>query len=81
MLTYPNRKTQYSQEVALSGVDIIFRIAAIGLITAILNMLLKKHDKEDIATYVNLAGLVLVLIMVIDMVTGLFDNIRNILNL
>jgi len=61
-------------------INIIFRIAAIGLVTAILNMILKKHDKEDIATYVNLAGLVIVLIMVIDMVTGLFENIRNILN-
>jgi stage III sporulation protein AC len=61
-------------------ISIIFRIAAIGLITAILNMILKKHDKDDIATYVNLAGLVIVLIIVIDMLTGLFENIRNILN-
>lgn len=61
--------------------DIVFKIATIGLVTAILSMLLKKHDKDDIATYVNLAGLIVVLVIVIDMVTGLFDAIRAILNL
>ncbi len=59
------------------GIDIIFKIAAIGIITAVINILLKKSDKEEMATLVTLASLVLVLIMVVDMVVQLFDTIRN----
>ncbi len=63
------------------GIDIIFKIAGVGLITAIVNSILKKCDKDEIATFVTLAGLVIVLVMVIDMVLGLFDNIKEILRL
>ena len=42
------------------GIDIIFKIAAVGLITAIINQILKKADKDEIATLVTLAGLVIV---------------------
>ena len=59
------------------GIDIIFKIAAIGIITAVINILLKKSDKEEMATLVTLASWVLVLIMVVDMVVQLFDTIRN----
>ena len=50
------------------GIDIIFKIAAVGLITAIINQILKKADKDEIATLVTLAGLVIVLIMIVDMI-------------
>ena len=63
------------------GIDIIFKISGVGLITAIVNSILKKCDKDEIATFVTLAGLVIVLVMVIDMVLGLFDNIKEILRL
>lgn len=55
-------------------VGIIFKIAAIGLITAIVNQLLKKADKDEIATLTTLAGLIIVLFMVVDMLSQLFGN-------
>lgn len=63
------------------GVDIIFKIAGIGLLTAIVNVVLKKSDKDELATFVTLAGLAIVLIMVLDLLGGLFDNIKSILDL
>lgn len=63
------------------AIDIIFKIAGIGLLTAIVNIILKKCDKDEIATYVTIAGLILVLIMVLDMLGGLFDTLKSILNL
>lgn len=63
------------------GVDIIFKIAGVGLLTAIVNIILKKCDKDEIATYVTLAGLIIVLILILDMLGGLFDSLKSILNL
>ena len=57
-------------------VDIIFKIAAVGLITAIISQILKKTDKDEIATLVTLAGLVIVLIMIINMIGPLFDTLK-----
>lgn len=62
-------------------IDIIFKIAAIGLLTAIVNQLLKKADKDEIATLVTLAGLVTVLLMVVDMIGQLFDTLKTVFGL
>ena len=59
-------------------IDIIFKIAAVGLITAIISQILKKTDKDEIATLVTLAGLVIVLIMIINMIGQLFDTIKSV---
>lgn len=61
--------------------DIIFKIAAIGLLTAIVNQLLKKADKDEIATLVTLAGLVIVLLMIVDMIGQLFEALRALFTL
>ena len=58
------------------GIDIIFKIAAIGILTAMINTILKKADKDEIATLSTIAGLILVLLMVLDMVVQLFVTIR-----
>ena len=63
------------------AIDIIFKIAGIGLLTAIVNVILKKSDKDEIATYVTIAGLILVLILVLEMLGGLCDTLKSILNL
>lgn len=63
------------------GIDILFKIAGIGIITAILNILLKKSDKDEIATFVTIAGLIIVLLLVVDMLGGLFDSLRSIFRL
>ena len=62
-------------------IDIIFKIAGIGLLTAIINVILKKSDKDEIANFVTIAGLVLVLVLVLDMLSGLFDTLKSLLNL
>lgn len=63
------------------AIDIIFKIAGVGLLTAIINMILKKSDKDEIATFVTIAGLIIVLVMILDMIGGLFDSLKSILNL
>jgi len=60
------------------GIEIIFRIAAIGIITAVINKILEKSDKKEIATLVTLAGLVLVLMTVVEMLSQLFSTLKNI---
>ncbi len=58
-------------------ISIIFRIAAVGILTAVVNQVLKKSDKDEIATLVTLAGLVIVLLMVVDMIAQLFSTLRT----
>mgnify|MGYP003240506553 FL=1 len=62
-------------------VQIILKIAAIGLLTAIISILLKKSDKDDIATLVTVAGLVIVLFIVVDMVAELFETLKDLFEL
>lgn len=61
--------------------DIIIKIAGIGLLTAIVCVILKRSDRDDIAQFATLAGLIVVIVLVIDMVSGLFDTINNLLSL
>ena len=63
------------------NIDIIFKIAAVGIITAIISQVLKKADKDEIATLTTLAGLVIVLLMVVDLLAQLFDTLRTIFGL
>lgn len=59
-------------------VSIIFKIAAIGILIAIITQILKKSDRDDIATLVSIAGLIIVLTLIINMVSELFENIKSI---
>ena len=63
------------------GIDIILKIAGIGILTAIVSMILKKSDRDDVATFATLAGLIVVRVLVIDMISGLFDTIKSLLSL
>ena len=62
-------------------IDVIFKIAAVGIIVTIVCQILKKPDRDDIATIVSLAGLIIVLTVVLDMIADLFDSIRSIFDL
>ena len=62
-------------------ITILFKMAAIGIIITVICQILKKSDRDDIATLVSLAGLIIVLTVVIDMVANLFDSIKSIFNL
>ncbi|MBO7214731.1 MAG: stage III sporulation protein AC [Clostridia bacterium] len=63
------------------GIEIIFKIAAIGIIITVICQILKKSDRDDIATLVSLAGLVIVLTLVISMISELFTSIKDIFGL
>lgn len=63
------------------GIDIIFKLAGVGIVTAIINNILEKSDKKEIATLVTLAGLVIAITMLIEMMSGLFTNLKGIFNL
>lgn len=60
------------------SVDVIFRIAAIGIVVAVICQILKKSDRDDIAMLVGLAGLIIVLSMVISLISELFAAIRDV---
>lgn len=62
-------------------IAIIFKIAAVGILTAVVNQVLKKADKDEIATLTTLAGLVIVLLMVVDMIAQLFDTLQTLFSL
>ncbi len=62
-------------------ISILFRIAAIGIIVTVICQILKKSDRDDIATVVSIVGLLLVLTIVVSMVGDLFGQIREIFDL
>lgn len=57
-------------------IDIIFKIAGIGILVAILSIVLRKMDKEEMAQLLTLVGVVVVLSMVIKLITELFSSVR-----
>ncbi len=59
------------------GIDIIFKIAGVGIITAVANQILKHAGKDEIAMLTTLAGVVIVLFMVINMISELFATIKS----
>jgi len=63
------------------GVDLIFRIAAIGILVAVLNQLLIRSGREEQAMMTTLAGLIVVLLMVVKEIAVLFDTVKAIFRL
>ena len=59
------------------SVEIIFKIAGVGLITSILNQILKHCGKEEIGSILTLAGLVICLMMVLDLVKDLLSTVQT----
>ena len=59
------------------GIEIILKIAGVGMLTAIVNVILKKSDKDEIGTFVTIVGIVVVLMMVVDMLTGVMDTVKQ----
>ena len=61
-------------------VDLIFKIAAIGILVAVLNQLLVRSGREEKAMMTTLAGLVVVLMMMVQEISDLFDLIKTLFN-
>ena len=62
-------------------VDLIFKIAAIGILVAVLNQLLVRSGREEQAMMTTLAGLVVVLMMVVQEIASLFDLVKDLFSL
>ncbi|HCW80491.1 MAG TPA: stage III sporulation protein AC [Ruminococcaceae bacterium] len=63
------------------NVDLIFKVAAIGIIVAVLNQLLIRSGREDQAMMTTLAGLIVVMMMIIQQIGVLFKSIKSIFGL
>ena len=58
-------------------VDLIFKIAAVGILVAVLNLLLSRSGREEQALMTTIAGLVVVLVVIVQEIAQLFDTIKN----
>ena len=65
----------------MDGVYLIFKVAAIGILVAVLNVLLVRAGREDQAMMTTIAGLVVVLMVVLREISGLFDTIKSLFGL
>ena len=59
------------------NIDFVFKIAASGIIVAVLNQLLIRSGREEQAMMTTLAGLIVVLMMIISQISVLFDTIKD----
>ncbi len=62
-------------------VDLIFKIAAVGIIVAVLNQLLIRSGREEQALMTTLAGLIVVLLLLVQQIAALFDTIKSVFRL
>ena len=58
-------------------IDLIFKIAAVGIIVSILNQVLSRSGREEQATMTSLAGLVVVLMILVQKIAELFDLVKT----
>jgi len=59
-------------------VEILFKIAAVGLVVMIINQILARSGREDLTVLTSLAGVIIVLTMVMDLVLNLFEHVRSV---
>lgn len=57
-------------------IELVFKIGAIGILVTVVSQILKRAGREDIAGFATLAGLIVVLMMVVNMVADFFASIR-----
>ncbi|GIO28560.1 stage III sporulation protein AC [Ornithinibacillus bavariensis] len=62
----------------LADASILFQIAGIGIIVALIHTILKQMGKEEIAQFVTLVGFIIVLVVVINGLSDLFQQIRSV---
>lgn len=58
-------------------IEFIFKVAGVGIIVSVLNVLLKKAERDEQALMTTLAGLVVVLMLMIDEIAQLFERVRD----
>lgn len=62
-------------------VELIFKIAAIGILVSVLNQVLTRSGRDEQATMVTLAGLVVVLMIVVEKISELFELVKTLFQL
>ena len=62
-------------------VELIFKIAAIGILVSVLNQVLTRSRREEQATMTTLAGLIVVLMMIVQEISNLFELVKTLFNL
>ena len=62
-------------------IDLIFKIAGTGIIVAVLNLVLKRAEREEQAMMTTLAGLIVVLMLIIQEIGDLFDQVKTVFGL
>lgn len=63
------------------NIDLIFKIAAVGILVAVLNLILVRSGRDEQALLTTLAGLVVVLMMLLQQISDLFDLVRSLFSL
>ena len=64
-----------------SGIELIFKIAAIGIIVSVLHNLLNQEGKNELGIMTSLAGLMVALIMIVQKVSVLFETVQSLFDL
>lgn len=62
-------------------VDLIIKIAGVGILTAVVAQVLKQTGKDEIATFATLAGVVITIMLVLDVVANLFETVKSMFGL
>ena len=71
------RHDHHNFTVIIMDIDLIFKIAAIGIVVSILNQVLARSGRDEQATMTTLAGLVVVLMLVAQEIAKLFDLVKT----
>ena len=62
-------------------IDLIFKIAGTGIIVAVLNLVLNRADREEQAMMTTLAGLIVVLVVIVEEIGDLFETVKRVFGL
>ena len=69
------------EDVRAMDVDLVFKIAAVGILVSVLNQVLTRSGREEQATMTTLAGLIVVLMMVVQKISELFELVKTLFGL
>ena len=77
----PGRDPRSAERKAAMDVDLVFKIAAVGILVSVMCQVLKHSGREDQAFLTSLAGLILVLFWIVPYIYDLFETIKNLFSL
>jgi len=63
------------------NIDLVFKIAIVGIVVSVLHTVLKQAGKEEVANMVTLAGVIVVLLMVVQLISDLFTVVKTVFQL